>query len=406
MRRFAGTFSDPGLPWLFAEGFVLLGAFVTIYNYIGYRLMAPPYGLSQSAVGLLFSVYLVGTFSSTFIGHLAGRLGRRRVLWTMFVVMLAGLALTMAGSLTLIIAGIAVITFGFFGGHSIVSSWVGRRAGNAKAQASSMYLFAYYLGSSLAGAAGGLFYAAHGWTGVASFVATLFALGLSGLVAAVLPGAARRGAGGGNRGAPASLSLELGKILRPAGRRAVDAQPRIVFQCADVLARRRGHGMRLELEPFEAVLRAHAVDLQRPVVVAGEGPSGHEVATPPPAAGRATFGQPRDPAALAGDFRDQTHDLAQGVDLRTAELVGLAAGGAAAQTAQHGVDDIVDEHRLEARIRAGRAAARPAPSRAGRANRLRKVSPGPNITEGWKMVQSSAPPCSRINFSASPFERR
>jgi YNFM family putative membrane transporter len=178
MGRFSGSFSDPGLPWLFAEGFVLLGAFVTVYNYIGYRLMAPPYGLSQAAVGLLFSVYLVGTFSSTFIGHLAGRLGRRRVLWTMFVVMLAGLALTMAGSLTLIIAGIAVITFGFFGGHSIVSSWVGRRAGDAKAQASSMYLFAYYLGSSLAGAAGGLFYAAHGWTGVASFVATLFALGL------------------------------------------------------------------------------------------------------------------------------------------------------------------------------------------------------------------------------------
>jgi YNFM family putative membrane transporter len=178
MRRFAGTFSDPGLPWLFAEGFVLLGAFVTLYNYIGYRLMAPPYALSQAAVGLLFSVYLVGTFSSTFIGHLAGRRGRRKVLWTMFVIMLAGLALTMADSLALIIAGLAVITFGFFGGHSIVSSWVGRRAGNAKAQASSMYLFAYYLGSSLAGAAGGLFYAAHGWTRVAAFVATLFGLGL------------------------------------------------------------------------------------------------------------------------------------------------------------------------------------------------------------------------------------
>ena len=133
---------------------MLLGAFVTLYNYIGYRLMAPPYALSQAAVGLLFSVYLVGTFSSTFIGHLAGRRGRRKVLWTMFVIMLAGLALTMAGSLALIIAGLAVITFGFFGGHSIVSSWVGRRAGNAKAQASSMYLFAYYLGSSLAGGRG------------------------------------------------------------------------------------------------------------------------------------------------------------------------------------------------------------------------------------------------------------
>jgi YNFM family putative membrane transporter len=178
MKRLAGTFADPGLPWLFAEGFVLLGAFVTLYNYVGYRLMAPPYDLSQSAVGLIFSVYLVGTVSSTFIGHLAGRRGRRKVLWTMFVIMLAGLALTLAESLALIVTGMAIITFGFFGGHSIVSSWVGRRAGNAKAQASSMYLFAYYLGSSVAGAAGGLFYAAHGWAGVAAFVATLFGLGL------------------------------------------------------------------------------------------------------------------------------------------------------------------------------------------------------------------------------------
>ena len=91
--RTVTMFRDPGLPWLFAEGFVLLGAFVTIYNYIGYRLMAPPYRLSQTAVGLIFSVYLVGTLSSTGIGHLAGKLGRRKVLWAMFVVMLAGVAL-------------------------------------------------------------------------------------------------------------------------------------------------------------------------------------------------------------------------------------------------------------------------------------------------------------------------
>jgi MFS transporter, YNFM family, putative membrane transport protein len=177
--RYAGIFADAGLPWLFAEGFVLLGSFITVYNYIGYRLMAPPYALSQAAVGLIFAVYLVGVVSSAFIGHIAGRLGRRKVLWTMFVLMLAGLALSTAKSLALIITGIAVVTFGFFGGHSIVSSWVGRRAGGAKAQASSMYLFVYYLGSSVAGAAGGLFYAAHGWAGVASFVATLFALGLA-----------------------------------------------------------------------------------------------------------------------------------------------------------------------------------------------------------------------------------
>jgi YNFM family putative membrane transporter len=178
LRRFAGLFRDPGLPWLFTEGFVLLGSFVTVYNYTGYRLMAPPYRLSQAAVGMIFSVYVVGVFSASWIGHLAGRLGRRKVLWTMFVLMLLGLVLTLFTSVWLIVAGIVVLTFGFFGGHSIVSSWIGRRAGSARGVAASTYLFVYYLGSSVAGVAGGLFYADSGWRGVAAFVAGLSGVGL------------------------------------------------------------------------------------------------------------------------------------------------------------------------------------------------------------------------------------
>lgn len=176
--RFAGLFRDAGLPWLFAEGFLLLGAFVTVYNYLGYRLLAPPYNLSQTAVGLVFSIYLIGTFSSTWMGHLAGRLGRRKVLWTAFALMLGGVLLTAATPLPLVLVGIVAITFGFFGGHSIASSWVGRRAGAAKAQGASMYLFSYYMGSSVAGATGGLFYAAHGWYGVVGFVGVLVLAGL------------------------------------------------------------------------------------------------------------------------------------------------------------------------------------------------------------------------------------
>lgn len=177
-RRFSGLFHDRALPWLFVEGFLLLGAFVTVYNYLGYRLLAPPYNLSQAFVGLIFSVYVVGMFSSPWMGHLAGKLGRRKVLWTAFVLVLAGLGLTLAGPVWLILAGLVVLTFGFFGGHSIVSSWVGRRGGAARAQAASMYLFAYYMGSSMAGAGGGLFYAADGWAGVSAFVGVLVAIGL------------------------------------------------------------------------------------------------------------------------------------------------------------------------------------------------------------------------------------
>jgi len=178
LGRFAGLFRDAGLPWLFAEGFLLLGAFVTVYNYLGYRLLAPPYRLSQATVGLIFGIYLIGTFSSTWMGHLAGRLGRRKVLWSAFALMLIGVLLTAAASLPLILLGIVALTFGFFGGHSIVSSWVGRRAGAAKAQGSSVYLFSYYMGSSIAGASGGLFYAADGWNGVVGFVGVLVMAGL------------------------------------------------------------------------------------------------------------------------------------------------------------------------------------------------------------------------------------
>src|SRR5690606_17948390 len=34
--RFAGLFRDAALPWLFACGFLLLGVFVTLYNFLGY----------------------------------------------------------------------------------------------------------------------------------------------------------------------------------------------------------------------------------------------------------------------------------------------------------------------------------------------------------------------------------
>lgn len=178
LGRFTGMFRDHGLPWLFVEGFLLLGAFVTVYNYLGYRLMAPPYNLSQAVVGSIFAIYLIGTFSSAWMGHLAGKLGRRKVLWTAFALMLAGVALTVARPLPLVMLGIVAITFGFFGGHSIVSSWIGRRAGAAKAQAASVYLFCYYMGSSVAGASGGLFYASHGWNGVALFTGALVLAGL------------------------------------------------------------------------------------------------------------------------------------------------------------------------------------------------------------------------------------
>ncbi|MFZ6645411.1 MFS transporter [Undibacterium sp. TJN25] len=166
-------FSDEGLPWFFLIGFLLMGCFVSLYNYISYRLLGPEFGLSQSAVGAISSLYLLGIFSSVWSGKMADKFGRRRVLWMLIVAMLSGLLLTLAHGLALIVGGIALFTFGFFGGHSITSSWVGRRARPPQALASALYLFAYYLGSSLIGSCSGLVWKFDDWNGVVMVLATL-----------------------------------------------------------------------------------------------------------------------------------------------------------------------------------------------------------------------------------------
>lgn len=177
-ESFLDHLHDRGLPWLFIEGFLLMGSFVTTYNYISFRLMAPPYGLSQTQVGAIFTVYFIGIFSSAWVGTLAGRLGRRKVFWATTVTMLAGVLITLLGSLSIIVTGIAVLTAGFFGAHSIASSWVGLRARHSKAQASALYLFFYYVGSSVVGSLGGFFWAASGWRGVVGFIGSLLILAL------------------------------------------------------------------------------------------------------------------------------------------------------------------------------------------------------------------------------------
>lgn len=175
--RWGRLFADPGLPWLFATAFVLMGVFVTLYNYLGYHLLAPPYRLSQTVVGLIFSVYLVGTFSSAWMGQQATRHGRSRVLAICYGLIALGIVLLALPWLGCMAAGIALVTFGFFGGHSVASSWVGSRAGTLRAEASALYLFAYYLGSSVAGVIGGVFYTHWDWLGVCGFVGVLTVAG-------------------------------------------------------------------------------------------------------------------------------------------------------------------------------------------------------------------------------------
>ena len=88
-------------------------------------------------------------------------------------VTLAGLALTLSSGLAAIVAGICVITVGFFIVHSVASGSVGRLARGFKGHASSLYLLAYYAGSALLGSIGGAVWHAGGCGAVVAFTAAL-----------------------------------------------------------------------------------------------------------------------------------------------------------------------------------------------------------------------------------------
>ena len=117
----------------------------------------------------MFLAYLLGSASSPAASWLADRTGRRLVVPLAVLVMAAGLALTLLAPLTAMVAGLCVLTVGFFAAHGVANAWVAVRAqlgGRPVGQAASLYSFWYYAGSSVGGTLAGRAWDGAGWPGV------------------------------------------------------------------------------------------------------------------------------------------------------------------------------------------------------------------------------------------------
>lgn len=192
-RTVTGHLGNPLLLRLFALGLLFQAVFGAVYTVLGYRLSAAPFGLSQTALGFIFVVYLVGTFASAASGTLQARLGRRGGLYIGIGLTAGGLLLTLSGSLALILLGLVLVTGGFFTGHTIASGAVSRSATTGRAQASALYLTAYYVGNSFGGTVGAAAFHGAGWSGtVAAGLGCMVAAGGITLYATRQAVAARR----------------------------------------------------------------------------------------------------------------------------------------------------------------------------------------------------------------------
>ncbi|AZA10482.1 MFS transporter [Corynebacterium gerontici] len=178
LRAMADHWRTPELAVLFFFGFVSLGVFVSLYNYVGFRMMHT-FGLSEALAGSVFLLYLAGSWSSARAGKWAGRLGRGRALTLGASAMVAGLIFTVPTNLPLTLLGMLLFTAAFFFVHSTASSWVGRLATHHRAEGASMYLLSYYVGSSVLGWLSGYSFSTLPWLGFA-FTLALWPLALVG----------------------------------------------------------------------------------------------------------------------------------------------------------------------------------------------------------------------------------
>ena len=178
ISSFRNTIADQKLRFLFAQGFILMGCFVSVFNYMSYHLLEAPFHLSQVWIGVLSLTYLAGIYSSPRAANWGRKFGRDRVLPIMLAIMLLGVMLMLVPSLIVLLLGLLLFSFAFFAAHSTASSWVSVQALQYRAVGSSLYLFSYYMGSSILGSSSGMVWENAGWQGLSLFIASILMLGL------------------------------------------------------------------------------------------------------------------------------------------------------------------------------------------------------------------------------------
>lgn len=174
-RAVAQHLSNPRLVGLVATAFIAMGVFVSMYNFFGFRAIND-FGLAPSLAGLTYVMYLSGTWSSARAGSFVARFGRGRVVLAAAVLMLTGALVGASGNLYVTLFGLLIFTASFFALHSTASGWVGLIADKDRAEASSLYVFCYYMGSSLLGATTGWAFEALSWAGFVGVLAAMLAV--------------------------------------------------------------------------------------------------------------------------------------------------------------------------------------------------------------------------------------
>jgi MFS transporter, YNFM family, putative membrane transport protein len=190
-RQMLRHLRNPQLIATFAVGFGVLFNFIATFTYIGFRLAAPPYSLSNTALGALFTTYLVGSFLSPLVGRGIAAFGRRGFMLIVIVCWIGGILMLLASPLPVIVAGLVVCAACGLLAQSVSTGYVTTTISEGRSSAVGLYFTSFNLGGSLGAFLPGLTWNQWGWPMVVAEVMVMLAI-MASIVAAIWPAAQPR----------------------------------------------------------------------------------------------------------------------------------------------------------------------------------------------------------------------
>jgi YNFM family putative membrane transporter len=167
---------NPRLLATYAVGFGVLFNFIATFTFVSFHLAAPPFNLSPAALGLLFTVYLVGTFIVPLIGQAVSRFGRRRFVITILCLWIGGILLTLIPSLAAVIAGLTLAAACGFLCQATSQSYVATSSKTGISSAIGLYVLCFYVGGSVGALLPGLAWNVGKWPGTAAMVIAMLTI--------------------------------------------------------------------------------------------------------------------------------------------------------------------------------------------------------------------------------------
>lgn len=167
MKRFL---TDPYMRRLYFVAALLMGSFVSVYNYLTFRLEAAPFSLNHFYIAFIFLMYTFGVFGTMITSRLSKRLEQKSILKGAILFMIGGILLLLSENIYIVIFGLGLFTLSFFAAHTMASQMTALRAKDGKSSATSMYWLFYYFGSSILGSGTGYLLHATSWNFFIAFL--------------------------------------------------------------------------------------------------------------------------------------------------------------------------------------------------------------------------------------------